>query len=461
MTDRALDRTTGMSAVSGWFAVATLLLAYAVSFLDRQIISLLVEPIKADLLISDTQVGLLQGTAFGVFFAVMGWPLGWLADGLDRVRLIALAIVLWSAMTIASGLAVSFTGLLLARIGVAVGEAALVPAAVSLLSDYFSPSRRALPLSIFTSGISVGLGLALVLGGGLISYAHGGVSDLPLLGAWLGAQRDWQIVFVLSGVIGLPVAGLVLFLAEPRRTQREQPRLRAAAITRATGADALRFLWRERAVAGTILLATSLLYIMTTSYSAWVPAHFMRHFDWTAARVGQTIGLPIMLTGIAGNWLSGVVTQFIGARGAHDAPLRTMLIGAILLVPSASFGLLASGSTLAVLGVVVGYFAIALTFGIATTAYVAITPAPLRGQVIAIYLLCGNLLGLGLGPLLVGAIADHATGRLHDIGAALALVCVVTAVPAVWLFQRARSRFARAALAAADSPSTASPSGNS
>jgi MFS family permease len=457
MNDQAAIRTSGVPLAGGWLAVATLLLAYAVSFLDRQIISLLVEPIKADLQITDTQIGILQGTAFGVFYAVMGWPLGWLADRADRVRLVALAVALWSAMTIASGLAQSFTGLLLARIGVAVGEAALVPAAVSLLSDYFSPLRRALPLSVFTSGISVGLGLALVLGGGLIAYAHGGVSDLPLLGAWLGAQRDWQIVFVLCGLLGLPVAGLVLFLPEPRRRAAEQPLPRTAITPRATGVEAWQFLWRERAVVGCILLATSLLYILTTSFSAWVPAHFMRRFGWTAAQTGQTIGVPIMLVGIAGNWLSGAVAQFMARRGALDGPLRTMLAGACLLVPAAALGPLAPGSAIAMFGVISGYFAIALTFGIATTAYVAITPAPLRGQVIAIYLLCGNLLGLGLGPLLVGAIADHAAGRLHDIGTALALVCVVTSLPAVWLLQRARAGFARAASAVAVSPSMVSP----
>jgi MFS family permease len=432
--------------------VAILLVAYAVSFLDRQIISLLVAPIKADLLISDTQVGALQGTAFGVFFALMGWPLGWLSDRVHRVGLIALAIVTWSAMTIASGLADSFSGLLLARIGVGIGEAALVPAAVSLLSDYFPPQRRALPLSIFTSGISVGLGLALLLGGVLVTFAHDGVSQVPWLGSWLAAQRGWQVVFILSGLAGLPVAVLVLLLHEP---ERQSQRLGASATA------ALGYLWQQRAVVGSILLATSLLYVLTNSFSAWVPVHLMRRFAWTAAETGRTLGPPVMLVAIAGNWLSGAITQLLARRGVQDAPLLTMMLGTGLMLPAVLIGVLTSNADLAVAGVLASYFAIALTFGIATTAYVTVTPAAVRGQVIAIYLLCGNLLGLGLGPLLVGAIADHGPRSLQDIGAALAVVSAAVILPALWFFQRARSRFARAALAAAVSPSTASPSGNS
>ena len=152
MTDRSKPRILKRAQHRAWFAVAVLLVSYAVSFLDRQVISLMVGPIKHDLAISDTQIGILQGPAFGVFFAIMGLPLGWLADRLHRVRLIAIAILLWSAMTIASGLSTTFGGLLFARIGVGVGEAALVPAAVSLLSEYFPPERRAMPLSILLPG---------------------------------------------------------------------------------------------------------------------------------------------------------------------------------------------------------------------------------------------------------------------------------------------------------------------
>lgn len=438
MQDPAESRIVKAAHHRAWFAVAVLLVSYAVSFLDRQVISLLVEPIKHDLAISDTQIGILQGPAFGVFFAIMGLPLGWLADRLDRVRLIAVAILLWSAMTIASGLSTSFGGLLVARIGVGVGEAALVPAAVSLLSEYFPPERRAMPLSIFTSGISLGLGLSFVLGGQLIAFAESGVASLPWLGVWLSRYQPWQVVFQLCGAMGLPVAAVVMLLSEPRRNA-----MVVNAQLPAWG-DALRFMWMRRAVFGPLLLATSLLYILSTAFSAWIPAHFVRHFGWSAIATARTLGFPIMLVAVSGNWLSGALGWTLSRRGAPDAPLRTMLLGACLLVPAAAAGPLAASPQWALIGVLFGYLAIALTFGIATTALAAITPALMRGQVVAIYLLCGNLIGLGVGPPLVGAIADHGAGQWAEIGVALAAVCIATSVPAVWLFFRVRPKFAGA-----------------
>ncbi len=422
--------------LAGWAAVALLLAAYAVSFLDRQIISLLVQPLKADLGISDTQIGILQGPAFGVFYALLGLPLGWLADRVHRVRLIALAIALWSAMTVASGLTNSFEGLLLARIGVGVGEAALVPAAVSLLSDLFRPERRALPLSVFTTGISVGLGLALVLGGAFVTWsADGTVGALPLLGGWLAAQQPWQATFVLAGLVGLPVAALVLLLDEPRVARG------AAADARDSASGALRYLRERGDFFLPMLLATSALYILSSAVSAWVPALFIRRFDWSPAEVGQTLGAWIMLFGILGNLVSGALTQRFLRRGRIDGPLRTMLVGTALMLPAATLAPLLPDAAWVMAGVLVMYFAIALTFGIATTTFVAVTPPRLRGQVVAIYLLLGNLVGLGLGPPLVGMLVDHGSSTLGGIGPALSLVCAAVAAPALALMLRARRGF--------------------
>ena len=162
---------THSRGLGGWFAVGVLLAAYTVSFLDRQLLTLLVQPIKADLGLSDTQIGILQGPAFALFYATMGLPLGWLADRVNRVYLMSVAIAFWSLMTFLCGFATDYTHLLLARFGVGFGEAALVPAAVSLLADLFKPERRALPVSVFTCGLAVGSGLALMLGGSFIAFA--------------------------------------------------------------------------------------------------------------------------------------------------------------------------------------------------------------------------------------------------------------------------------------------------
>ncbi|MFM7708352.1 MAG: MFS transporter, partial [Gammaproteobacteria bacterium] len=176
------DPVTAPRRLAGWFAVGVLLAAYSISFLDRLILTLIVQPLKADLGISDTEFGLLQGPAFALFYATMGLPLGWLADRVNRVRLMALAILFWSLMTFLSGLATDYWHLLICRFGVGFGEAALVPAAVSLLADLFPPQRRALPVSVFTAGLAVGSGLALYLGGSFIAFDEQGATGLPLIG---------------------------------------------------------------------------------------------------------------------------------------------------------------------------------------------------------------------------------------------------------------------------------------
>ena len=420
----------------GWFAVGVLLCAYAVSFLDRQIISLLVESLKADLGLSDTQIGVLQGPAFGIFYAVLGLPLGWLADRVNRVYLISAAIVLWSGMTCASGLASNFSGLLLTRIGVGVGEAALVPAAVSLLSDLFPRERRALPLSIFTSGVSVGLGLALVLGGAFITYTSSGtVAELPLIGAWLAAQQSWQAVFVLAGLVGLPVAAMVLMIDDPRTATA------GGAAPQQIAVGTWRYLRANRGFFVPMLLATTSLYILSSAVSAWLPALFARRFDWPPQQVGQSLGFLIMGVAILGNVASGAAATAFARRGLIDGPLRTMLIGAVVMLPAGTLAPLMATATLASIGVLALYFAIALTFGIATTALVAVTPVRLRGQVVALYLLIGNLVGLGLGPTSVGLMLDHGGAVVGSIGPALALVCGAVAAPAIWWLQRAKANF--------------------
>lgn len=422
-----------------WVAVAVLVAAYAVSFLDRQVIGLLVEPLKTDLGVSDTMIGILQGPAFGVLYAVLGLPLGWLADRVHRVRLIAAAIFMWSAMTIACGLATGFTGLLAARFGVGVGEAALVPAAVSLLADLFKPGRRAMPLSVFTSGVSLGAGLALSVGGLFIAYAMHGAGGFPVLGKWFSARHPWQVVFVLCGMVGIPVALAVLLLDEPPRTAS------GARAEHAGLGETLRHLLRERRFFLPMLVATSILYIVSNAAFAWIPSLFVRRFAWSPPEVGRFIGISVMICAVIGNICSGLWTAHLERRGAHDAPLRTMAIGAWLML-TASFALPLLPTAIAtVAGVMLLYFAIAFTFGIATTAFVSVTPVSLRGQVVAIYLLTGNLVGMGLGPLSVGALMDHGGAMFHHIGPALALVSCAVALPAALLLLRARAAFADAA----------------
>jgi MFS family permease len=418
-----------------WLSVLLLLVAYALSFVDRQILGLLVDDVRGDLGVDDVRMGLLMGPAFGVFYALLGLPCGMLADRVRRTRLIAAGLLLWTGATLASGLAQSFTALALARMLVGVGEAALVPAAVSMIADAFGPRERALPLAVFTAGISVGAGLALLLGGGLVALARGGLETAPLIGGWLGSQAPWRSVMILAGAAGVPLALVFFVWPEPPRGARE-----ASAANQGLWS----FLRRERALFVPLLLATSLLYILANAWSAWLPSLFIRRFDWLPAAAGARLGGVVLVCALCGTLAGGVWAATLALRGRADASLFVMTAGAALLVPAAFAAALGGSATASLVGVACLYAAMSLCFGVATAGLVAATPAALRGRMVALYLLLGNLAGLGLGPPAVGALLDHGFGDPTQVGPALALIALPTALPGALLLNWARRRFAAA-----------------
>ena len=199
-----------------WVTVFVLLAAYAVAFIDRQILTLLVEPIQRDLEITDTQFSLLSGLAFTLFYTLMGIPLGWLADRGSRRKLILVSVLFWSAMTAACGMAKSFGMLFLARIGVGVGEAGLSPAAFSMIADSFPPEKRSRALSLYAMGAVAGVGLALIIGGAVIGWAS---TAPPVVLPILGELRTWQLAFLLVSLPGPVLAIAVWALREPKRQE--------------------------------------------------------------------------------------------------------------------------------------------------------------------------------------------------------------------------------------------------
>ncbi len=423
----------------GWIAVGVLSLAYAVSYIDRQIINLLVEPIKQELTINDFQIGLLQGIAFGLFYTFLGLPLGWLADRIHRVRLIASGIILWSVMTILCGLAPSFAFLFVARMGVGIGEAALVPAAISLLADMFRPDMRAMPMSVFTTGVAIGSGLALILGGQFIGFSGDGVRALPVIGPILGEMPSWRVAFILAGIIGIPIAGLVLALPEPQRY------LDIKMEPGAPAASAIHFLLSQKSLFFPMLVGVGLLYILTYAVLSWMPSLFVRQFHWSPSEVGQKLGLVILVCALLGNVASGMLATWFVSRGYHDAPLRAMIVGACCLIPAAIFGPITNSEFLALVGAVAIFFSAPLAFGVATAAFTRVTPNEYRGQIVALYLFAGSILGLGLGPTSVGFLLDNLLKDPQQVGLAISIIATVVGPIGIWLLVRALGPYGRAA----------------
>lgn len=409
-----------------WYALSILILAYAFSFIDRQALTLMVDPIRASLDISDTQLSLLHGFAFALFYTIMGIPIGRMVDQKRRTWIIAGGIVVWSVMTALCGLARNFTHMFLARIGVGVGEAALSPGAYSLIGDYFPPEQRTQALSLYIGAAHVGAGLATMIGGTLITLMP--VLVLP----HIGQLEPWQSVFIAIGLPGILVALLMLTLREPARTSVKagvQPHFR----------EVLRHMGKQRSTYFLLILGYSLSGMMWNGSVAWLPTFFMRTFGWTTAQVGLNYGLAMMIAGTLGAITGGMTASAMERRGLFDANIRIGLISLIIATPAGIFGALANSPSAALGGIFVFLFGCAMPYGGAVAALHAITPNQMRGQVSAIYLFSLSFIGMGIGPTVVAFFTDHVFGNDAAIGSSLAMTMLISAPLAaivLWLSRR-------------------------
>ena len=384
--------------------VVVLTLAYMFSFLDRQILALLVEPIRADLGISDTQMSLLQGLAFGIFYTLLGIPIGRLADRRSRRAIIATGITIWCVMTAACGLAKNFTQLFLARVGIGVGEATLNPSAYSLISDYFPREKRARPMSFYNMGVSLGAGIAMVLGGQIIGWVFS--QPKPVLPV-VGELFHWQVVFMMVGLPGLLVAMLMFTVREPER--RDKISLDGAentpdVIPLRTAAG---FLWDRKSTYGTLFLGMSVVTIIGYGYFSWIPTMFMRTWGWSISQIAFAYGMVILIFGPIGVNFGGWLAERWYNKGRRAAHMRVTLLGALILVPASTIAPLMPTPELAVAMLIPATIGGAIPTATAGAALMMIVPNQLRAQTTAIYYFVINVLGLTIGPLAVALLTDR------------------------------------------------------
>lgn len=408
-----------------WFVVVVLALANTVSFIDRLILSLLVQPIKSDLQISDTAFSLLAGAAFGIFYCGMGLLVARWADRYSRKWIITSGITLWCLMTALAGTARSYGQLFLYRIGVGVGEATLSPSAYSMLAGYFPPRRLSLAIGVFSAGVTAGTGFAYLLGGALIGWltAFGSV-EVPVLGELAG----WRLVMVTVGLLGLPVTLLMLLVREPAR----EPGFRPAQF-----AEVRRhFLdhWRSYGLVFAGYGATS---ITAFSVMTWTPALYQRQYGATIPEAAVTIGTVALLGGLLGAFSGGALADRLEQRGVAHAKLSVLCgCGFGLLLPSVVAPLLPTMQAHAALIFFTFFFGSAAT-GPAGAYVQQITPDRMRAQFGAAYQLSLVLVGAIVGPFAVGFITDHVFGDEQRIGWSMAIVAGVANPIAAWLLWRA------------------------
>ncbi|MDP8912896.1 MAG: MFS transporter [Pseudomonadota bacterium] len=377
-----------LGSTGGGKVLAVLLLAYVFNFIDRQIIGILAVPIKSDLRLSDSQLGLMGGLAFALFYTGLGIPIAWLADRKSRVTIIGVSVAVWSAFTALCGVAQNFWQLFLARMGVGIGEAGGVAPSYSLVSDYFPPERRARALAIFSFGIPVGSALGIFFGG------------------WIAMHVDWRSAFIIVGLAGLPVAALVKFgLRDPVRGGFDSgagagdvaPPFSTAARTLA--AKPSFWLLSFGAASGSIL-GYGLIF--------WLPSFFARSFGLELGQVSLFYGSIVLIGGVAGTWLGG----WLGDRVGKANPGAYALIPAIcflLAAPAYAAGLFAPSRELAWFLFLIPQMLGLAWLGPIIAAVQHIVPPNMRATASAGFLFINNLIGIGFGTWFVGRMSDQMT----------------------------------------------------
>ena len=363
-----------------------LLIVYIFNFLDRQIVNILAEPIKADLGLSDTQLGLLAGPAFAVFYALLGIPIARYADreGTNRVRLIALALAIWSAMTAVCGLAQNFVQLLFARIGVGVGEAGCTPAAHSLIADSVTPEKRSSAIAFYGLGVPIGSLLGLIIGG-IANDLYG-----------------WRVALMLVGAPGLLLALVVLFvMREPRHSR---PVEAAAAPARLSTGEAMREIFASRAFVY-ILIASSVVAFLGYGKALWTISFFIRSHGLSTTEAGLSMAVVLGLAGVFGTWLGGKVADKFGPRDKKHI-LTLPAYGMALAAPVLFLGYHMDNWVVAVALLIVPTILNSAYYGPAYGCVQGLVRPQARAVAASIMLFGQNLIGLGFGPFLFGVLSD-------------------------------------------------------
>lgn len=415
-----------------WYVIGILMLVAADSMLDRQLPALLVKPIREAFAISDTQFGLLQGFGFVIFYSIMGVPLARLVDHHNRPRLIAGGIGIWSVFTVLSGLAASYWQLFFARMGVGVGEACLMPAAYSLIADYFPPNQRARALGAYYVAIMIGVGVSLSAGGLLLNLLPKGGVLLPLV----GRLPPWKMTFLFAGAPGLILVLLLPTVKEPVRHE--------LGLTKGDGEGRLSEFVAHIRANSTSFMALVACYTFNLAIShanaAWAPTLYQRRFGIPAGDIGIILGIVMTVGGCFGALVGGIVSDGWVAKGIRAGRFRVTLIGWALVIPAIAWPLIKNPLLSYVF---LGVANVAGTLIAASTPATIqdIVPNRMRGQAVAICVLISGVFGIGAGPLGVGFLTDYLFGSNGDLPYSLVVFELPVAILGVWISWRGQKAY--------------------
>lgn len=418
-----------------WYVVLLCMIAYIFSFVDRQILALMIQPIRKDLEITDTQFSLLHGLAFSLFYATMGLPIAKLADGRSRPLIISAGIFLWSLATAATGLGKNFTHIFIARMGVGVGEAALSPAAYSMIADLFPKKSLGRALAVYSIGSFIGGGLAYLIGGAVVALV-GDVEAtiLPLV----GEVRSWQVVFFAVGLPGIALALIfALTVRDPVRTASGPKGASIGSVFAFIGANRKFFVAHY---GGFTLCALSLFGLMS-----WTPAYLIRVHGLTTAETGLLLGITLLAANVGGVLASGWLTDHFEKKGRTDASMRAGMIGAIGLIPPIILFSLSPNLVVAAPLIAIAFFFASFPLATSAAAMQIASPPNMRAQISALFLFSNSIFGLAVGGTLIAMTTDYVFRNDAMVGASVSLIGGLAAIGAAILLRGGCEPFSKLA----------------
>ena len=385
------DQSLWPSKNYAWFLTTILLISYTVSFIDRAMINLLIDPIRSDLKLTDIQMGQILGPGFMISYILFSLPIGRMVDKFNRIFVLIGGILLWSIATAAHGFSSDYYSLFVSRAGVGAGEAAVTPASWSIIADLFRPEDRAFPMSFYLMGPYIGQGLALLFGGLVIQLY---TVPVEFLGFTL---QPWQMIFILIAIPGFILSFGLAFLADPQRKgiiNKEKQKDESFV-------DVVAYIKSKFSAYFTLMIAASFIVVLLYTFQAWVPTYIARVHGWDLSRVGYLFGIVTLISGSLGVLSGPVLERFLDRRGFKNSTHAVFLISAstLAVIPPLTFLFVTEDFILP--GMFVISFFITLPMACFASGLQKMTPQNYRGSISGLYVFIMNIVGLSLGPTVV------------------------------------------------------------
>ena len=385
------DQSSWPSKKYAWFLTTLLLITYTVSFIDRAMINLLIDPIRSDLGLSDIQLGQILGPGFMISYILFSLPVGRMVDKFNRIAVLIGGILLWSIATAAHGFSNDYYSLFVSRAGVGAGEAAVTPASWSIIADLFRPEERAFPMSFYLMGPYIGQGLALLFGGLIIQLY---TVPIEILGFTL---QPWQMIFIIIAIPGFFLSLGLALLTDPKRKgiinkekQKEE-----------SFADVITYIKSKFSAYFTLMVAASFIVALLYTFQAWVPTYIARIHGWELSRVGYLFGIVTLISGSLGVLSGPVLERFLDRKGVTNSTHTVFLISASTLAVIPALIFISIPESLVLPGMFIISFFITLPMACFASGLQKMTPQNYRGSISGLYVFMMNIVGLSLGPTVV------------------------------------------------------------